>query len=51
MIAFPPFRQLLWEVFGWAVAYGGMMTFTVAFLKTEANLSERAILLLTSTTF
>ncbi|MCI0535470.1 MAG: MFS transporter [Verrucomicrobiales bacterium] len=51
MIAFPPFRKLLWEVFGWAVAYGGMTTFTVAFLKTEAHLSEMAILLLTSTTF
>src|SRR5262245_3772493 len=51
MIAFPPFRKLLWEVFGWALAYGGMTTFTVAFLKTETHLSESAILLLTSTSF
>jgi MFS family permease len=51
MIGYPPFRKLLWLVFGWGIAYGGMATFTVAFLKTEARLSEGAILLLTSTTF
>ncbi len=51
MIAFRPFRKLLWEVFGWAIAYGGLTTFTVAFLKMETGFSEGAILLLTSTSF
>jgi MFS family permease len=51
MIRFPPFKKLLTQVCGWAVAYGGMTTFTVAFLKVEAGLNDRTILLLTSASF
>ena len=37
--------------FAWSLAYGGLNTFVVAFLKTEAGLSERNIMLVSSTTF
>ena len=37
--------------FAWALAYGGINTFVVAFLKTEAGLVERQIMLVTSTAF
>jgi MFS family permease len=51
MFQYPPFRKLLWLVFAWAVAYGGLPAFTVAYLKTEAGLSEQTVLLITSATF
>ncbi len=37
MLKHDAFRRLLWEAFAWAVAYGGMSTFTVDYLKTEAG--------------
>lgn len=49
--AYPPFRKLLWMNLGWSLAYGGLNTFVVAFLKTEAGLVERDIMLVSSTAF
>lgn len=51
MVGYAPFRKLLREVVAWSVAYGGMMTFTVAFLKTEAAMSEDKIMLVSSVAF
>jgi MFS family permease len=51
MARFGPFRKLLWTVLGWSVAYGGMTTFTVAFLKVETNWADSDILLVASTAF
>ncbi len=51
MARYPPFRKLLRAIVGWSVAYGGMTAFTVAFLKTEAGMSEGKILLVTSIAF
>jgi MFS family permease len=47
----PPFRKLLHMVICWSLAYGGMSTFTVAFLKTEAGIPEGKIMFVTSTAF
>jgi MFS family permease len=49
--AHPPFRKLLRMNVAWAVAVGGMTVFTVAFLKTSANMAEDRILLLSSAFF
>lgn len=49
--AHPPFRKLLWMNFFWSLAYGGVNTFVVAFLKTEVGLAEGNIMLVTSTAF
>jgi MFS family permease len=46
-----PFQKLLWFNFAWALAYGGINTFTVSFLKAEAGLSEGIILMLTALSF
>jgi MFS family permease len=51
MISHPPFKKLLWEVFGYSVAYGGMTAFTVAFLRADCGMSEGTILLVTSVSF
>jgi MFS family permease len=51
MIRHPPFKRLLFMLFGWSVAYGGMTAFTVAFLKAEAGMAEGKILVLTSISF
>ncbi|MEO8425784.1 MAG: MFS transporter [Verrucomicrobiota bacterium] len=51
MTRFVPFRKLLWEVMAWSVAYGGMNTFTVAFLKAGTQMAEREILLVSSVAF
>jgi MFS family permease len=48
---YAPFRKLLKMVLAWSVAYGGLATFTVAFLKTEAGMPEGRILLLNSVLF
>lgn len=45
------FRKLLRTNFWWSLASGGVLTFVVAFLKGRLDLSERAILLLTSLAF
>ncbi len=51
IIRFAPFRKLLRMVVAWSVAYGGMTAFTVVFLKSQTNLSESAILVVTSVSF
>ncbi|MFO1500764.1 MAG: MFS transporter, partial [Verrucomicrobiota bacterium] len=45
MARYRPFRKLLWAVLGWSVAYGGMTTFTVAFLKVQTHWADSEILL------
>lgn len=51
MVTHLPFLRLLHSLIGYSVAYGGMAAFTVAFLKTEARMTEWAILLVTSVAF
>src|SRR5262249_19811939 len=51
MIRFTPFNRLLLALIGYSTAYGGLTAFTVAFLKTEAAMSETRILLVTSLSF
>jgi MFS family permease len=51
MVRFPPFAKLLREALAWAVAFGGMTAFTVAFLKAQAGMSEGKILALASVGF
>jgi MFS family permease len=51
MLRHPPFRKLLRAVMAWALAAGGVTTFTVTFLKSETGLPEGKILLLTSVFF
>jgi MFS family permease len=51
IIAYPPFQKLVWMAAGWSVAYGGLTTFVVAFLKTECGMSEYKIMLVTSVSF
>jgi MFS family permease len=48
---YEPFRKLLRMNVAWALAFGGMSAFTVTYLKVEAALPERTILLLASTSF
>lgn len=48
---YPPFRKLLRMNLAWSLAYGGMNTFVIAFLKTETNLVERDIMLVSATAF
>ena len=47
----PPFRTLLKFVMVWSLAYGGLTTFTVAYLKAETGLSEARVLYVTSVAF
>ncbi len=51
MVRYAPFAKLLRALVGYSTAYGGMTAFTVAFLKTEAGMSETTILLVTSVAF
>jgi MFS family permease len=51
IVKHPPFRKLLKFAVVWAVAYGGLNAFTVAFLKTGTKLAEGQILLVTSVAF
>lgn len=46
-----PFRRLLRLNVAWSAAYGGLTAFIVAYLKTEAGLDERSILLFTAAMF
>jgi MFS family permease len=48
---FAPFRRILRANVAFSSAYGGLTTFIVAFLKTEAHLSEQTILFVTATSF
>lgn len=51
MARYAPFRKLLQANMGWAIAYGGLAAFTVAFLKVEIGMSEATILLVNSVAF
>ena len=51
MAAYPPFKKLLLTVVAWSVAYGGITTFTVAFLKAHTGMTEGEILLVSSVAF
>jgi MFS family permease len=51
MSRYAPFKKLLRALVGYSMAYGGMTAFTVAFLKTEAGMTETNILLVTSVAF
>ena len=51
MAGYAPFRKLLRTVVACSVASGGVTAFTVAFLKTEAGMSEGMILLVSSAAF
>jgi MFS family permease len=46
-----PFRKLLRMSVAWSVAYGGVTTFTVAFLKREAGMTDGRILLVSALAF
>lgn len=48
---YPPFRKLLFFNVAWALGYGGVNTFSVAFLKSEAGFAEGTILLYTALSF
>jgi MFS family permease len=48
---YEPFRKLLRMNTAWAVAYGGLGAFTVAYLKAEAAMSESGILFVTGMAF
>ncbi len=47
----PPFRILLAVNVGWSLAYGGLNTFVVTFLRAGASLPENQILYLMSVSF
>lgn len=49
--AHPPFRKLLRLSVAWSFAYGGIATFTVAYLRVEAGLAEGTIMLVTALAF
>jgi MFS family permease len=49
--AYPPFRKLLHHNVAWSFAYGGMATFTVAYLRVEGGLPEGTIMLVTAVSF
>jgi len=51
MSRYAPVRKLLRTVVAWSVASGGITAFTVAFVKTEAQMSEGKILLVSSAAF
>lgn len=51
MLRFAPFRKLLRTVVAWSIAYGGLTTFTVAYLKAESGMSEGRILFVNSVAF
>ena len=51
MIRYDPFKRLLCTLVGYSIAYGGLVAFVVAFLKTQTTMSEGQILLLNSSAF
>lgn len=51
LVSHPPFWKLLRVNVAWSVAYGGLTTFVVTFLKTGAGLPEDQILYLMSLAF
>jgi MFS family permease len=51
LLRYPPFRKLLRMVVAWALAHGGITTFTVAFLKVKVAMPESEILFVNSVFF
>jgi len=51
IVRYEPFCKLLRMNTAWAAAYGGLGAFTVAYLKTEAAMSESGILFVTGMAF
>lgn len=51
MTRYPPFRKLLRMVIAWSIAYGGVVAFTVTFLKVRGGMAEGTILLVNSVAF
>lgn len=47
----PPFRRLLEMNAAWSIAYGGLTTFIVSYLKSSADFGERRVLLVMSLSF
>jgi len=48
---YQPFRKLLRMNTAWSVAYGGLAAFTVAYLKSEAGMTDSGILFVTGMAF
>jgi len=48
---YPPFRKMLRMNIAWSVAYGGVGTFTVAYMKAEAGLADGSIMVVTGLAF
>jgi MFS family permease len=46
-----PFRKMLRMNVAWSIAYGGVGTFTVAYLKSEAGLADGSIMVVTGLAF
>jgi len=51
LLRYEPFRRLLRMVIAWSLAHGGIMTFTVAFLKVKIGMPESEILFINSVFF
>jgi MFS family permease len=51
IIRYDPFKRLLHALVGYSIAYGGLVAFVVAFLKSETAMSEGQILLVNSSAF
>ena len=51
LAAHPPFRRLLELNAAWSLAYGGLTTFIVSFLRSAGGLGERSVLLVMSLSF
>jgi MFS family permease len=49
--AYPPFLKLLRLNVAWSFAFGGVSTFTVAYLRAEAGLAEGTIMVVTGLAF
>lgn len=51
IFSYKPFQKLLFMNLGWSAAYGGVTTFSVAFLKVETAMADSTILYVTSVAF
>lgn len=49
--SYPPFRRLIWMNLAWSASYGGLGAFTVAYLRSEAGLTEDWVLYATATAY
>lgn len=51
MIRHPPFKRLPQTIMAWSVAYGGVPTFTAAFLKVKVAMPDARIMLVSSVAY